>query len=401
MPQSTPSSSTSDLETHLDNQIAHIRSEIAKLRTQKQKLSSALLRSSRIQKHLSTSKQQQQKNSAQATNDARLRCLKEQIETQQISNDIEIHRFAYGITAFPFDDSTLEPTHNGSLLGLRFDLHPTKEELLGLPSPKPHEETKRENEMQGDENVPTCFLLLRKLRIHGDRGIYMQVEQHNIPKHIDVHALAQRYLPLSEGFEDRQQFGNGGSDAFQDDSGIDVTQDIVVPDVERENERLDEGIVASSQDVHAFVSEVHAQLRSWHYRISAVTYLRFKLDIKPLRLRKQNEVSRGNFKYGVTDLRCTHDGRKIQIYWTGNQVAALKIGIDGYVEQVVAYGTRELGSEADELGIEGGETESVRLHNVERLLMKTYSGDRVSVMNLEECLDIVQEYCFPPRYDIE
>lgn len=355
-----------DLEAQLDSHILHVRKEIAKLRAHKQRLSSSLLCSSRVQKQLFTRRPNKQ-NGATTESDsslgAKLAELESKVDQEKEINDIKIHRLAFGVTSFPFSDDAPERRgpdgQNQTMLGLRFDLHPTREEL----------QTGRgdviSEDVEQDERISNYFIILRKLTL--ENQLYLRVHQHSIPAHIDVDGLEQKHLPLPDALH------FNCDQHSHDDSGVDLTLDVVQPDT---NSPPALPQVASTedtgQDLHAFTRTLHAHLRAWHYRIQSVYLLRKEVEQRP--------------ELGLQDVKCTNDGRQVTIVWKSDDLAILKVGFDGVVETVVAYGS------AEQLEDDGGEekNESVRLFTVERKLSRTEKGGRVRISNLVERLEIVR-----------
>lgn len=399
-PLSSPSSSlaaeiradkSKELEAQLDKQILHIRNEIKKLRTQKQRLSSALLGSSRVQKQLFTRKQTKQaaQSEIDSTLDLTLTQLEAKIEREKEINDIKIHRLAFGVTSFPFSDNAPDRRdangQNQTMLGLRFDLHPTRAELVPQQDGLTAEIKEEDGDVKplNDEETNTYFIVLRKLQ-HNNK-LYLKVHQHSIPTHIDVDALEQKYLPLPDALFHAQGTDDASPvDSFQDDSGIDLTQDIVLPDstaTDPPPTSTTNLLENTGQDLHTFTRVLHTHLRAWHYRMQSVFMVRQALEEQP--------------EFGVQALRCTNDGRQVTVAWKSDELALLKVGFEGWIETVVAYGGNDVRGSDDgdvDVGRDVKDTENVRLYTVERKLAKTESGERVRISGLVDRLRIVQKY---------
>ncbi|KAK5070913.1 hypothetical protein LTR64_003887 [Lithohypha guttulata] len=456
---------TNDLEARLDDQIAHIRAEIAKLRAQKQRLSTTLLGSSRVQKWLQTrehgfgssskstaaSVYEDTANGTEATSIGKR--LEDAIEHLNHKNNVKVHNLAFGITAFPFTDTAPERRNADGLealmLGVRIDLHPTTPELLHvnentLQDPADVQATKPQNhteERQNNEHMPSSYiLLLRKLR-HQNQT-YLRVHWTNVPKHIDVDLHEQHYLPLPDALMDdaavtlnhdtstrnnnNQQAGNEhlpAEDTFEDDSGIDVTQDLEAP-VQQQHVPPTMGVNAANistnnQDLHRFTECVRDDLQSWWYRRQGIEYLRHVLGLNTsIALSSSSKTAHHNIQ---TLERKTNDARNMKIVWKSGAVGLLRIGYDGTIERAVVYGLgsglqkkrlvsysdsdSHSGSELSELESdddrnvfrtqprslrEGGKQSSqVRLFEVERLLMRDEQDDQVRVQNLVGRLEII------------
>ena len=97
-------------------------------------------------------------------------------------------------------------------------------------------------------------------------------------------------------------------------------------------------------------------------------------------------------KYSIVSLeKTTHDARQVQIVWTGGTLGLLKIDYDGSVERVVVYGSTVPSQSQIQDDGSSGEAEHRRLHGIERLLMRSGSGERVHIQDLAARLQIVEK----------
>lgn len=434
---------TTDLEEHLDAQIAHVRNEIAALRAQKQRLSTALLGSNRVQKQLSARKASS--NSDKEIVSQRQKRLSEAFEIENVENITKVHKLGFGVTAFPFTDTAPSRTAydhpSGNMLGVRIDLHSIAGET--------GKSEKRDND--GEQNAPmyqsdakterheeehdTIYIILFR-RLQHNNTTYLKIHQHNIPKHIDVGLYSEKYLLLPSALEDRDEDSmeveanpqtnpantTGEEDSFQDDSGIDLT---MTEDTEANataaytNIDPTPSIQNNNQSLHTFITSVHDDLRSWHYRVRYIAFLHSTL------CPSANGASQN--KLTIHDLqRTTNDARNMQIIWANGTLGLLKLDYEGLIERAVVYGP----SPHSSLRTEGEESDSelngssasdiddesppatynaskqhsrsapkdqtatdghVRLHTIERLLMYTKSGIRIRIQDLLEQLKLIEQ----------
>lgn len=441
-----------DLESRLDNEIAHIRSEITKLRAHKQRLSSALLGSNRIQKHIDARKSSVPRSAGRDDTCSLDKKVEEAIDQEKQKNDIKVHRLGFGVTAFPFTDHAPERdaprTTQESMLGVRFDLHPTSQEL-GISQEKDDDGKKdvqvKEDTSKGseEEGQPTTYLLLlRKLQLNN--MTYLKLYQHNVPKHVDVELYEDKYLPLPSALQDhdnenldaqddRQNHAmedtmREDEDSFQDDSGIDLT---ITEDVQAQSIAIDSSINTNirgnNQSLHQFVTAIHTSLRSWHYRSQYIAHLRASLGLFQTTSASFPNATRQEPKFSIYTLdKTTYDARHVQIVWTTGALGLLKIDYDGFIERAVVYGPAASSPQSETHDNETNDSElseseddeasnfassdnrtslqnkqrakqqqehneHIRLHTIECLLMRTESDERVHVQDLTKRLQIVEK----------
>jgi len=404
MPSSSPPLSlvgdvdNSELEAQLDAQILHIRREIAKLRSQKNQLSSALLGSSRVQKHVHDRK------ASRNGSDKLQERLDEAVETQRRENDVSIHRLAIGVTAFPFTDPAPERQGEPAMLGVRFDLAPTSFEstsarcsvvACAVDTRNTYAEDRETSTQEGHlEN--TYFVMLRRLDYQG--RTYLKVHHHTIPGHINVEHYANRYLPLPEALEHNEDVGmngvghdnNSASEEiapFEDDSGIDVTQDIQLDaDVDMDSPHHHAGATetqpgtnlpsrttastpTADQNLHTFTARLRDDLQSWHNLSKSIAHIRHSLGLHP----HHDNQTASNQNRGATPTtppstfdqhqyqstatatiaaqhaiisleQDTNDARQIIIVWADETLGKLRLSYDGSIDKAVLYGTKSQSS---------------------------------------------------------
>lgn len=413
MPSAPPPSSpvddinNSDVEAHLDAEILQIHREIAKLRSQKKQLSSALLGSFRVQKHVHDRK------TLRNGSDKLQERLEEAVERQRRENDVSIHRLALGVTAFPFSDPAPERQGEPAMLGVRFDLAPAAFDSISarrttagcgadaLQTDVGGRETsaqqqQQQHSAQEGQLENTYFVMLRRLRYQG--RTYLRVHHHTIPGHIDVEHYADQYLPLPEAFQHNEDAGinEDGADGnstreesapFEDDSGIDVTQDIQLdPNTDptsdptnltdlqqgtetganppsRPSTSTTANIQTTNQDLHAFTNRLRADLQSWHNRRKSISHIRHSLGLHD----HQTSSNRGatpttppptfdqyQYQYQSTAststptpnhaisslTQTTNDARQLKIVWQDETLGLLRLSHDGSINRAIVYGTK-------------------------------------------------------------
>jgi len=394
--------------------------------------------------------------------------LDEAVDAQRQANDVQIHRLALGVTAFPFTDPAPERVGEQAMLGVRFDLGPIsfvgQGGSAGAGDMRAQE---NEHEESADENDNTYFVMLRRLQDQGQT--YLKVHHHTIPGHIDVEGYAERYLPLPDALLDNEddneptgeRANNEDSALFEDDSGIDVTQDIHVEgdDATASNTNASSSTtnvasanvsVSPTQSLHPFIHSLLDALRSWHARTKSIAHLRHQLNLQPTPSQSTNTgasprsslapdldlnlpLTNAAPKHNIASLtQTTHDARQLKIIWTDSTLGILRIAYDGTVDRAVVYGARgptqdpsepseselsELASDDDrnvvrvralthahalthtnamERGRDAASvgTISVRMHDVERLLMVDEEGKRLMIHDLVDRLRVVDERVF-------
>lgn len=404
------------LEERLDDQILKIRTEIAKLRSQKQKLSTSLLGSAKIQKHVQPRTSRNRGDStkdkraiAEADKDNELHArLEAAIANHNHEDTVRLQTLAHGVTAFPWGDTANErrgaDDREALMLGVRIDVHPTTAEVL-QDSKDTDDSAGAENEQ--DETPSKYIVLLRKLQ--HDQKTYLKVDWTNIPKHIDIERYEQTYLPLPDALRDEDEHVQAEEESFRDDSGIDVTQDLEATTVALPvtmARSVTANVTENGQDLHKFVQVVRDDLQSWWYRRQHILHIRSELGLPTSSLDAPRPHEKQDMKYGIVNLECaTHDGRHIKVTCSDGKVALLKIGTDGFVAKAVVYGSElaQAGREAveDEINqldsgddrsiIRPGSTkqeparirkEPVRLPDIERLLTRTEDAKQVSISML-------------------
>ncbi|KAK5102550.1 hypothetical protein LTR70_000408 [Exophiala xenobiotica] len=389
-----------DLEAHLDAEILRIRREIAKLRSQKKMLSSALLGSARVQKHV------HDRRTLRTGYDKLQERLDEAVETQRRENDVSIHRLAIGVTAFPFSDPAPEREGEPAMLGVRFDLAPTSLESISArrttagcgADTLQTNVGGRETSAQEGQIENTYFVMLRRFRYQG--RTYLKVHHHTIPGHIDVEHYADQHLPLPEALQHNEDAGTnaGGANGtstreesapFEDDSGIDVTQDIQLdPNIDRTSDPTSAtdpqqetetaatpssrpstststtaNIQNTNQNLHTFTNRLRDALQSWHNRSKSISHICHSLGLHghqtptnrgatpttppPIFDQHQHQYqstaspSTHTPHHAITSLtQSTADARQLKIVWQDETLGILRLSHDGSINRAIVYGTK-------------------------------------------------------------
>jgi central kinetochore subunit Mal2/MCM21 len=318
----------------LDDQIANMKSQIKSLEHTNTLLKSSLLASTKVQSRLTE------------VEDTSLNLTTKKHSTSNV------HRLAFGVTTFPFNDPAPEIKDKGlnPLLGVRFDVCNWK----------------------GRFERPRYVFLIRE----GDgqeAGERLKVYRHTIPAFIPLDRYEERYL-VRETVDE----GYGGSD----DSGDSAES------------------AGRRQDLRGLVARVRSDLVSWRARKDAAAWLREELELPnqstastsnddgeekadgDVEMTTADAEEDGNGdededplgKYGVSDMNLTTiDARNLEIFWADNSVATLRISDDGSIEKAVVI-----------------DSSQQRDNSVERTLMGD-NGKSVMVIDLLSRLQIVHQ----------
>ncbi|KAI9374080.1 Cenp-O kinetochore centromere component-domain-containing protein [Aspergillus egyptiacus] len=306
---------TTQLEEELDSEISSIRREIRKLQRRRRFLSSSILSSESLQRHV---KPQPAAASSLFSLDDDISPLVRAAGAHSQSNH---HRVAFSTTTFAFKDPSPQPdVENGSskkLLGVRIDIC-----------------------IRNGRFTKPYYLLLRKVRTsERDQGAdRVRVHRHTIPAFIPVERLERIFLP---------------------DSPPEST------DVETQAEPLQKKKLNApmrKQNLSAFVREIRRQLVAWHTRLDAVYYLRERLgvirrgaDTYPDKDEEgpwdRDVLMNVDFDSGVGETRLKEndlgivmlsptalEASYVRMEWEDGRVGRFKISNSGLVERAVVIG---------------------------------------------------------------
>ncbi|KAJ5459917.1 uncharacterized protein N7458_001469 [Penicillium daleae] len=150
-------------EQQLDTDIQSIRAEIRTLQRRKRFLASSLLSSDSIQKLI----RKPTPTLSSITDE-----VSPLVRAAGKHSDSNHHRIAFGTTAFPFKDpSPTAPAE--SLLGVRIDVC-----------------------VRGGRFAKPYYVLLRRVRMRGEKELRLRVHRHTVPAFIDMARVEGVYLPF-------------------------------------------------------------------------------------------------------------------------------------------------------------------------------------------------------------
>lgn len=367
---SAPSSPTrapanENLSAHLDSQIARLNAQLSALRQQKICISQTLLASTTVQNLVQSHKSSQHgaTNSTEDSNSTYHR-LEQAVEQQRARNNIKVSRLINNVTTFPFKDPAPERQHEGSMLGLRFEMPFTNISPDALMKMQDGEE---QDDME-DQRV--YLVMLRRLKYRGKTYLQFQPEMNQIPKHIDVEGFAERYIPVPD-IDNENDDGSSNSppeESFQDDSGIDVTQDLTQmingmnghqtgASTTNQTQQQSVDISDTNQSLPLFVTTTRDALLSWHYRKSHITHIVTSLTLSVL--------DTNTYKHSITHLHSNPAATQLTIDWLNGTTALLGITEKGSVGIARVFGPRLGGEDEAVSGHENGDG-TFRCHSVER-----------------------------------
>lgn len=324
-PAPLPTSNYDQLNQSLDEDIQNIRAEIQNLTSRRKVITATLLSSTRLQSHI----RQQQSSSAAVTDvPPELASLLHRASEHNQSN---IHRLAFGITAFPFNDPNPAGTDDAlvdpRLLGIRLEI-PCRDGTYKAPH----------------------YILCRRV---GADGVKLRVHRHTIPSFIPLKDYEDDFLPVAAEEEE-----NNGDDTTMDEAT--------------------EGDEAGpKQDLHGFVRRVRRDLIGWNSRVEAIQFVAEQLGLSPSSDEKTRKKQKRTGSKSLPDSCGVHrfeavgvDARYARIEWQDGRVGRVKICDKGYVERAVVFGD------------EG------RLKHIERVLS---DGGTVQIQDLATRLRMVEE----------
>ncbi|KAJ5114825.1 hypothetical protein NUU61_000584 [Penicillium alfredii] len=281
-------------EEQLDSEIISIRAEIRKLQRRKRFLSSSLLSSEPIQKHL---RKPTPALSSIHDDNASISPLVRAAGEHSASNH---HRIAFGTTTFPFKDPspTTTAADNPNLLGVRIDVCARNGQFT-----KPY------------------YVLLRRERGRAEQPKRLRVHKHTIPTFISMAKLESVYLPTSrvprQTPDDNEENENeeGGSDA-----------EATLKPWKPANK------TTRKQDLRAFVRELRRELVAWHVRTDAIELLRERLGLA-------HEGESAPNRSGIVSLSPTAlEAHYVRLEWEDGRVGRFKLSHAGLVERAVVIG---------------------------------------------------------------
>lgn len=294
---------------------------------------------------------------------------------QQARNDITVHRLMNNVTSFPFLDPAPDMSGNGvgAMLGLRFE----------MPFIPPSKSQTRSGQNNGAntttaaESEKVFLVVLRRTQHNRKTYLHFQPEMNQIPKHIDVEGLAAQYLPVPDTEIDqngRRSSSASDGESFQDDSGIDVTQDLTnivnsnltrttIAQPSTQGQTIPISMTGTNQSLPLFVSATRNALLSWHYRKSYIKHLIDGLILPSL---LPSTVS-PTYAHFITKIQPDPPVVKLTIDWENGATGVLGINEDGYVNIARVFGPR-IGMDDEEVVDSEDGSGTFRCHVVERRL---------------------------------
>ncbi|EXJ92510.1 hypothetical protein A1O3_01062 [Capronia epimyces CBS 606.96] len=282
----------------LDEEIVQVRAEIQALTKRRKLLASSLLSSTEVQTRLSHFRDT-------ADPIATSPDLTPLLESAKTHSQYNIHRLAFGATAFPFHDPSPELQSKNPLLGIRIDIC----------------------DRTGRYDDPYYLFCVRA----GDRGTQdLRIHRHTIPALVPLQDYEKTYLPLAD-----EGYGSSEDSLAVDDN----------PEVR-------------TQDLHGLVERVRHDLVSWRLRQETIELLREELEIPPARLPSSesprnvdigSEAEDGDSddeddheqigRFGVREVSSVSvDARQVRIVWADGRVGRLRISDQGSIEKAVVIG---------------------------------------------------------------
>lgn len=290
--QSTLTTPNPTLSAYISNPppfqiISKLTSPVRTLQHRKRFLSSSLLSSDSIQKHL------RKPPTTLTTIENEVSPL---IRAAGAHSDSNHHRIAFGTTAFPFKDpSPTASAENSNLLGVRIDVC-----------------------VRGGRFAKPYYVLLRRERVRGEKEVRLRVHRHTVPAFIDLGSIEGFYLP----FPGNRQGKGVDSDGEEEDEPLKPT---------RKSGRR--------QDLRGFVRELRRELVAWHLRGDAVELLREKLGLSEESLIDPAERLSPESRGGIVALAPTAvEARYVRLEWEDGRVGRFKLSNAGIVERAVVIG---------------------------------------------------------------
>ncbi|KAL9619311.1 MAG: hypothetical protein Q9160_006076 [Pyrenula sp. 1 TL-2023] len=301
------------MATDLTDEIELIRKEIRAITRRRQKLTSSLLSSTRIQKRLN--KHRRNDSTSRLKDKSHIPASTETAETA-LTN---LYRLTSTATTFPFADPS--PSQSPlKLPGVRIDICDPLSGQYAAPSP--------------------YYLLFRRNR-HDHLSIY----RHTIPAFVDLRELEDAFLgrPASEGQDENES----------DESEV------------REGEH--------KQDLHGLVRQVRKSLVAWTLRKSSIKKVQDELglsaeeDVRGSRESTVDDLTQSmatkqiRHEHGITSVAPTaFDCRYVGIHWDDGRVARIKVADSGEIEVCVMQGNEgRLRAAERVLMAEGGRLEDL------------------------------------------
>lgn len=252
----------------LDEQIAGAHAELASFTKRNCVLAGALLASSAVQSQL--------EHHLESEPDAALSRL---LHNRQLHTITSVHRLAFGVTSFTFEDPSPD-TPDESLLGIRFDIYRT-----------------------GGAPEAPYFILCRRLGRHSQA---LAVYKHTVPAFIPIALYQELYLGVQD-------------EAYASES-------LLSPDYN-----------GLPQSLIRLVSAVRADLVAWRLRQDAIRAIQDELKIPASGGGSATTLPAS--AYGVCSFEAVaEDAHYARIGWHNGYLGRVKIGKALQIDQAVVFG---------------------------------------------------------------
>ncbi|EYE96099.1 uncharacterized protein EURHEDRAFT_411251 [Aspergillus ruber CBS 135680] len=300
------------MESDLDSDISSIRAEIRALQSRKRFLSSSLLSSDALQKHLPNPSIPIPPSSLESQSQSQLAEASPLVQSANTHSESNHHRIAFSTTAFPFTDPSpygssgrgkdSEKEHEKNLLGVRIDVC-----------------------ARNGRFVRPFYVLLKRVTGH-DGQRRLRIHRHTIPAFISMQKLERIYLPTPSQTADQEQ-GEGAE--------------------EEELKPWKKKRPTRKPDLHAFVRTLRRELVSWQKRHDAIGLLREKLGVRNQDPDSEqdvfSDVKDGGWlpinSMGLASLSPTAlEARYVRLEWEDGRVGRFKLSNTGMVERAVVIG---------------------------------------------------------------
>lgn len=314
------------MESDLDSDISSIRAEsthvlspftpledtnaraVRALQSRKRFLTSSLLASDALQKHLPNP------NTAPSSkSQSQLAEASPLVQSANAHHESNHHRIAFSTTAFPFTD----PSPYGSSGGGKDKGNEKEKNLLGV----------RIDICARNGRFAKPYYVLLK-RVPGPDGQKrLRVHRHTIPAFISMEKLERIYLPTPSQTAEQEQAENGEEEELKP-----------WKKKKRPNKK---------PDLHAFVRTLRRELVSWQKRRDVVGLLREKLGVPNQDADSEmdifSDVKDGGWlpinSMGLASLSPTAlEARYVRLEWEDGRVGRFKLSNTGMVERAVVIG---------------------------------------------------------------
>lgn len=177
---------------------------------------------------------------------------------------------------------------------------------------------------RGGRFTKPYYVLLKRERGRGEKGVTLRVHRHTIPAFIDLSRLERVYLPIPGSGRAAGEAGDSDSDGEGERTG---------------SEMMKGAKGRTRQDVRGFVRELRRELVAWQLRGDAVELLREKLGLSEEALIDPAARLSPEARGGIMSLAATAvEARYVRLEWEDGRVGRFKLSNTGIVERAVVIG---------------------------------------------------------------